>query len=110
MLFRSNVMLCERGIRTFEQYTRNTFDVSCIPAVHDLCTLPIIADPSHGTGRAELVIPVTLAAVTAGADGIMIEVHDNPAKAMTDGQQSLTFGEFSRLMDQVKRLEALNGE
>ena len=105
-----NVMLCERGIRTFETYTRNTFDVSCIPAVHDLCTLPIIADPSHGTGRAELVIPVTLAAVAAGADGIMIEVHDTPAKAMTDGQQSLTFGEFSRLMDQVKRLEALNGE
>jgi len=104
-----NVILCERGIRTFETYTRNTFDISCIPAVHDLCTLPIIADPSHGTGRAELVIPVTLAAVAAGADGIMIEVHDTPAKAMTDGQQSLTFGEFSRLMEQVKILEALHG-
>ena len=105
-----NVMLCERGIRTFEQYTRNTFDISCIPAVHDLCTLPIIADPSHGTGRSELVIPVALAAIAAGADGIMIEVHNDPPEAMTDGQQSLTCKEFARLMDQVKKLEALHGE
>jgi len=105
-----NVMLCERGIRTFEQYTRNTFDISCIPAVHDLCTLPIIADPSHGTGRSELVIPVALAAIAAGADGIMIEVHNDPPEAMTDGQQSLTYKEFARLMEQVKKLEALHGE
>ena len=104
-----NVILCERGIRTFETYTRNTFDISCIPAVHDLCKLPIIADPSHGTGRVELVTPVAIGALAAGADGIMIEVHDNPAKAMTDGQQSLTFTEFSRLMEKVKILEALNG-
>ena len=103
-----NVFLCERGIRTFETYTRNTFDVSCIPAVHDLCKLPIIADPSHGTGRTELVIPVALAAIAAGADGLMVEVHDNPAKAMTDGGQSLTFGEFARLMEKIKILEALN--
>ena len=105
-----NVMLCERGIRTFEQYTRNTFDISCIPAVHDLCTLPIIADPSHGTGRSELVIPVALAAIAAGADGIMVEVHNDPPEAMTDGQQSLTYKEFARLMEQVKKLEALHGE
>ena len=104
-----NVILCERGIRTFETYTRNTFDISCIPAVHDLCKLPIIADPSHGTGRVELVTPVAIGALAAGADGIMIEVHDNPAKAMTDGQQSLTFTEFSRLMEKVKILEALHG-
>lgn len=105
-----NVILCERGIRTFEPYTRNTFDVSCIPAVHDLCKLPIIADPSHGTGRVELVTPVALAALAAGADGLIIEVHDAPQKAMTDGQQSLSFGEFLQLMRKIDKLKgALDG-
>ena len=100
-----NVILCERGIRTFEPYTRNTFDVSCIPAIHDLCDLKILADPSHGTGRVELVTPVALAALAAGADGLMIEVHDDPPKAMTDGQQSLTFAEFEQLMRKVKKMQ-----
>ncbi len=105
------VILCERGIRTFEPYTRNTFDINCIPAVRDLCSLKIIADPSHGTGRAELVAPVALAALAAGADGLMIEVHDSPQKAMTDGAQSLTFAEFGQLMRKAGLImEALNGK
>ncbi len=102
-----NVFLCERGIRTFEQYTRNTFDINCIPAVKDLCKLPIIADPSHGTGRSELVIPVALASIAAGADGLMVEVHDNPEKAMTDGQQSLTFKEFDYLVKKAKQIKGV---
>ena len=101
----TNVILCERGIRTFETYTRNTFDINCIAAMKDLCSLPIIGDPSHGTGRRELVIPVGLAALVAGADGLMIEVHNNPDQAMTDGDQSLTIEMFQELMDKVHDLQ-----
>lgn len=93
-----NVILCERGIRTFETYTRNTFDINCIPAVKNLCNLPIIGDPSHGTGRRELVEPVSLACIAAGADGLMIEVHNDPDNAMTDGGQSLDIDAFELLM------------
>ena len=96
-----NVILCERGIRTFENYTRNTFDINCIPAVKELCNLPIIADASHGTGKRSLVIPVTMGALAAGADGIMVEVHQNPEQAMTDGQQSLTINMFAELMKKI---------
>ena len=95
------IILCERGIRTFETYTRNTFDVSSIPAVNGLSHLPIIADPSHGTGKFQLVGPVSKAAVAAGADGLMIEVHPHPEKALKDGAQSLTPNNFGELMKQL---------
>ena len=95
------VMLCERGIRTFETYTRNTLDVSAIPVVKKLSHLPVIADPSHGTGKWYLVTPLALASVAAGADGLMIEVHPNPDQALKDGAQSLTFESFEQLMAQL---------
>jgi len=96
------LMLCERGIRTFETYTRNTVDISVIPIIEKVSHLPIIADPSHGTGKWYLVIPMALAAVAAGADGIMVEVHPNPDLALKDGAQSLTFANFHQLMSQLK--------
>lgn len=92
------VVLCERGIRTFETYTRNTVDITAIPAMKELSHLPIVLDPSHGTGRWSLVAPVALAGVAAGADGLMIEVHPQPAEAMSDGSQSLNFKHFAELM------------
>jgi len=95
------VMLCERGIRTFETYTRNTMDVSAIPIIHKETHLPIIADPSHGTGKWNLVMPLALASVAAGADGLMIEVHPTPDTALKDGAQSLTFDHFGELMSKV---------
>lgn len=85
-----NVVLCERGIRTYEEYTRNTLDLSAIPAVKHLSHLPVIVDPSHGTGKWRMVKPMAMAAVAAGADGLMMEVHPDPAKALSDGPQSLT--------------------
>ena len=93
-----NVILCERGIRTFEKYTRNTFDINAIPLLKKLSHLPVLADPSHGTGKWYLVIPVALAAVAAGADGLLIEVHPSPDHALKDGFQSLTFDNFEKLM------------
>ena len=95
------LILCERGIRTFETATRNTMDISAIPVVKKLSHLPIIADPSHGTGKWYLVSPMALAAVAAGADGLMIEVHPNPDLALKDGPQSLTFDNFRQLMFQL---------
>jgi len=95
------LLLCERGIRTFETYTRNTLDVSAIPIIKKLSHLPIIGDPSHGTGKWYLVAPLALAAVAAGADGLMIEVHPNPDEALKDGAQSLTFNNFEQLMQQL---------
>lgn len=92
------VVLCERGIRTFENYTRNTVDITAIPAMKELSHLPVVLDPSHGTGRWSLVAPVALAGVAAGADGLMIEVHPQPAEAMSDGPQSLNFQHFAELM------------
>ena len=96
-----NVILCERGIRTFEKYTRNTFDINAIPLLKRLSHLPVVADPSHGTGKWYLVAPVALAAVAAGADGLIIEVHPSPDHALSDGFQSLTFENFATLMTQV---------
>lgn len=96
-----NIILCERGIRTFETYTRNTFDLNAIPAVKELSHLPIIADPAHGTGRWNLVNAVARGALAAGADGLMIEVHPTPAKALKDGGQSLTFDNFADLMHDI---------
>jgi 3-deoxy-7-phosphoheptulonate synthase len=95
------VILCERGIRTFENYTRNTMDISAIPIIEKVSHLPIIADPSHGTGKWYLVLPLALAAVAAGADGLLIEVHPNPDQALADGPQSLTFDNFRLLMAQL---------
>ena len=95
------LILCERGIRTFETYTRNTMDISAIPIIRKVSHLPIIADPSHGTGKWYLVTPLALAAVAAGADGIMVEVHPNPDTALKDGAQSLTSNNFQRLMTQL---------
>jgi 3-deoxy-7-phosphoheptulonate synthase len=93
-----NVILCERGIRTFEKYTRNTFDVNAIPLLKRLTHLPVVGDPSHGTGKWYLVAPVALAAVAAGADGLIIEVHPSPDHALSDGFQSLTFENFAALV------------
>ena len=98
------VILCERGIRTFESSTRNTFDISAIPVLKSLTHLPVIADPSHATGKRELVAPMARAAVAAGADGLLIEVHNNPAKALCDGAQSLKPDAFGRLVEELRRV------
>jgi len=103
------VILCERGIRTFETYTRNTMDISAIPIIEKVSHLPIVADPSHATGKWYLVPPLALAAVAAGADGLLIEVHPNPDLALADGPQSLTFDNFRLLMSQILPIaEAMN--
>src|SRR5512140_1191473 len=107
-----HVILCERGIRTFETYTRNTLDLTAVPLLHHLTHLPVIVDPSHATGKRWLVKPMALAAVAAGADGIMVEVHPNPDQARSDGEQSLTYEQFGdmatalrSLHDQVRELK-----
>jgi 3-deoxy-7-phosphoheptulonate synthase len=97
-----DVILCERGIRTFETYTRNTMDISAIPVVKKLSHLPIVADPSHGTGRRDKVLPMARAAVAAGADGILVEVHPDPDRALSDGAQSLYPNQFEELMGQLR--------
>ena len=99
-----NVILCERGIRTFETYTRNTLDVSAVPALHELSHLPVVVDPSHATGKAKLVPTMAAAAVAAGADGLMVEVHNNPACALCDGAQSLTPDQFDELNRKIHRI------
>ena len=98
------VILCERGIRTFETATRNTLDLSAVAVLHNLTHLPVVVDPSHATGKAELVPPMAMAAAAAGADGIMVEVHNNPAAALCDGAQSLTPAQFDELNRRVQRL------
>ncbi|MCV0402454.1 MAG: bifunctional 3-deoxy-7-phosphoheptulonate synthase/chorismate mutase [Chloroflexi bacterium] len=100
-----NVILCERGIRTFETATRNTLDLSAVPVLRELTHLPIIVDPSHGTGHRALVGPMALAGAAVGADGLIIEVHPDPANARSDGDQSLSFDEFGGLMDELRRLQ-----
>ena len=98
----SDVVLCERGIRTFESYTRNTLDISAVPVIHKLSHLPIIADPSHGTGLRDKVAPMARAAVAAGADGLIIEVHPDPDQALSDGAQSVFPNQFERLMAELR--------
>jgi 3-deoxy-7-phosphoheptulonate synthase len=105
----SQVILCERGIRTFENATRNTLDISAIPVVKKLSHLPILVDPSHGTGRRDKVIPMARAAVAAGADGLLIEVHNNPEKALSDGAQSLYPEQFDRLMGELRVIAPVLG-
>ena len=99
-----NVILCERGIRTFETYTRNTLDVTAVPALHELSHLPVVVDPSHATGKAKLVPTTAAAAVAAGADGLMVEVHNDPACALCDGAQSLTPAQFDELNRKIHRI------
>ena len=94
--------MCERGIRTYNDYTRNTLDLSAVPIIQKETNLPVIVDPSHGTGVRYLVKPMSLAALACGADGLMIEVHPNPSEALSDGMQSLHFDEFEDLMENVK--------
>ena len=98
------IILCERGIRTYETATRNTLDLSCVPILHELTHLPVVVDPSHATGKAKLVAPMAAAAVAAGADGLMIEVHNDPAHALCDGAQSLTPEKFAELASRVLTL------
>src|SRR4029450_4934989 len=104
-----DVILCERGIRTFETYTRNTMDISAIPIVKKLSHLPIIADPSHGTGRRDHVLAMARAAVAAGADGLIVEVHHDPDKAVSDGAQTLKPDQFTELMQQVRMIATAVG-
>lgn len=99
-----NIILCERGIRTYENYTRNTLDLSAIPVLHELSHLPVVVDPSHATGRSSLVPSMAIAAAAAGTDGIMVEVHNNPACALCDGAQSLTPDQFDALNKQVQKV------
>lgn len=104
------VILCERGIRTFETYTRNTLDISAIPAIKRLSHLPVIVDPSHATGKAWMVEAMSKAAVVAGADGVIIEVHNDPARALCDGQQSITPSQFQQLMTKLRKLIEIEGK
>jgi 3-deoxy-7-phosphoheptulonate synthase len=101
------VILCERGVRTFAQHTRNTLDLSIVPAVQSLSHLPILVDPSHGTGRREKVIPMARAGVAAGADGLIVEVHNEPERALSDGPQSLTLEMFREMVGQVREIAAI---
>ena len=106
-----NIILCERGIRTFETATRNTLDISAVPVLKKLTHLPVIVDPSHGCGKAELVEPMSLAALAAGVDGLIIEVHNDPANALCDGPQSLTPDQFDTLMrDKIRPMSELMGK
>jgi 3-deoxy-7-phosphoheptulonate synthase len=100
------IVLCERGIRTFEPATRNTLDLSAVPILKQLTHLPVVVDPCHAAGRRELVLPLARAAIAAGADGVMIEVHPQPETALSDGPQSLRFDDFGRMMEQLRRVAA----
>ena len=104
-----NVILCERGIRTFETYTRNTLDLNAVPAVKELTHLPVIVDPSHGTGKYTLVSPMAKAAVAAGADGLLIEVHTNPEKSVSDADQTISTKRFEKLMGELKLIASAIG-
>src|SRR6266852_4732678 len=104
-----NVILCERGVRTFADHTRNTLDLSVVPAVHRLSHLPIVVDPSHGTGKRNKVTPLSRAAIAVGADGLMVEVHHDPDKALSDGMQSLYPDQFDELMAQVRQIAPVVG-
>jgi len=104
-----DIVLCERGIRTFETATRNTLDISAIPVAHGLSHLPVMVDPSHSGGRRELVVPLSRAAIAAGADGILVDVHPNPAEALVDGPQALVNGDLRALAQAVRQLPPLFG-
>ena len=99
-----NIILCERGIRTFETYTRNTLDLSAVPVLHEMTHLPVVIDPSHATGKASLVPSMAAAAAAAEADGLIIEVHNNPSRALCDGAQSLTPEQFAKVNYTVQKV------
>jgi 3-deoxy-7-phosphoheptulonate synthase len=103
------VILCERGVRTFADHTRNTLDLSIIPAVQRLSHLPILVDPSHGTGRRDSVLPMARAAIAVGADGVLVEVHHQPEKALSDGPQSIYPDQFARMMDEIDQIATVVG-
>ena len=105
-----NVILCERGIRTFEKAYRNTLDLNAVPALKGMTHLPVVVDPSHGTGRKDLILPMAKAAIAAGADGLMIEIHPKPEEAYSDGPQSLTPAEFEHLMQEIKPYVECSGK
>ncbi len=105
-----NVILCERGIRTFETYTRNTLDISAVPMLRELTHLPVVVDPSHASGIARLVKPLAMAAAAAGADGVMIEVHNDPVHALCDGAQSLTPEQFADIADKIRKIREVTAE
>ena len=104
-----DVILCERGIRTYETFTRNTLDLSAVVAVQEMTHLPIIVDPSHGTGRRSMIAPMSRAAIAAGADGLIIEVHPHPEQALSDGDQSLRPEQFAALMEEARRIAEVMG-
>jgi len=104
-----DIILCERGITTFENYTRNTLDLSAVPAIKHVSHLPVVVDPSHATGRSHLVEPMCLAAIASGADGVMVEVHPDPEQALCDGPQSLTLEDFEMMMDKIKAIALIVG-
>jgi 3-deoxy-7-phosphoheptulonate synthase len=104
-----NVALCERGVRTFIDHTRNTLDLSIVPAVQKLSHLPILVDPSHGTGKRDKVLPLARAAVAVGCDGLMVEVHDHPEAALSDGDQSILPDQFAQLMQQAAAIAGVVG-
>ena len=106
----SNVILCERGIRTYETYTRNTLDISAVPILKKISHLPVVVDPSHAGGIAWLVEPLAMAAVAAGADGLIIEVHNNPPKALSDGAQSLTPDQFDHVAGRIREIAPFFGK
>ena len=103
------ILLCERGIRTFETATRNTMDINAIPVIKKESHLPILLDPSHGTGKRDMVVPLARAAVAAGCDGIMVEVHPDPEQAWSDGPQSLMFNQFDQLMKEIRAIAEVVG-
>ena len=103
------VILCERGVRTFTDHTRNTLDLSIVPALHHLSHLPILVDPSHGTGRRDSVLPMARAAIAAGADGLIVEVHNHPEAALSDGPQSLYPAQFATMMSEVEKIAPIVG-
>ena len=103
------VILCERGVRTFADHARNTLDLSIVPALHHVSHLPILVDPSHGTGRRDSVLPMARAAVAAGADGVMVEVHNHPENALSDGPQSIYPAQFATMLDEIGRIAPVVG-
>jgi 3-deoxy-7-phosphoheptulonate synthase len=103
------VILCERGVRTFADHARNTLDLSIVPALQHVSHLPILVDPSHGTGRRDSVLPMARAAIAAGADGIMVEVHDHPESALSDGPQSIYPAQFATMMQELERIAPVVG-
>src|SRR5262245_29738397 len=104
------LILCDRGIRTFERATRNPLDLGVVPLLREATHLPIIVDPSHGTGYAKGVTPMARAAIATGVDGVMVEVHPNPAKALSDGPQALTFPMFEKMMKELRGIAAVMGQ